>query len=83
MDGVQLYNLHATAAGAVESARVSANAYSLRLMIEHLHFVHGMGPRKISHEVRLPQNKVVALLRRAKIDREAYESRRKINPVIA
>lgn len=79
----EYYNLHASAAGAAHEARAAANTYSLRLMIEHLYFVHKMGVREISHQLRYQEKKVKAVIARAKQDYEAYESRKKHNKDLA
>jgi ribonuclease BN (tRNA processing enzyme) len=47
MDEVTLYNLYGAAASSRHEAERGANAYALKLMIEHLHLDHKMGFREI------------------------------------
>lgn len=83
MEEHEYYNLHSSAAGAAEGARAAANQYSLNLMVEHLYFVHKMGVREIAHTLRYQEKRVKAVIKRAKENYKAYESRKKHNPEIA
>ena len=80
----QLYNLQGDGGrSAANDALRASNTYALQLMIEHLYAVHGMGPRAIAQELRIPQGMVSKVIARLKVDRDAYESRKKHNPRIA
>ena len=83
MEEHEYYNLYASARGDADDAKQAANTYTLRLMIEHLYFVHKMGIREVAHTLRYQEKKVKEIIKRAQIDYEAYNSRKKHNKELA
>lgn len=61
-----LYNLHSSSNGATHDVKAAANAYALRLMVEHLYFVHNMKIREISRILRYKEKNVKAIIAEAK-----------------
>ena len=83
MEEHEYYNLYASAGRGASEAKHAANTYTLRLMIEHLYFVHKMGIREVAHTLRYQEKKVKEIIKRAQIDYEAYNSRKKHNKELA
>jgi hypothetical protein len=62
MDEVTLYNLYGAAASSRHEAERGANAYALKLMIEHLRHEHNMKKVDIHRRLKVPMKEIKAIL---------------------
>lgn len=53
MNEAELYNLHSNTVWSANAARDSANAFSIRLMVQHLRIDHKMTMLAIAHRLNI------------------------------
>ena len=62
MDEVTLYNLYGASARSRYKAEKGANAYAVKLMIEHLRYEHNMKKVDIHRRLKVPMKEIKAIL---------------------